>query len=225
MQGTRWSRISIILVPRGQVPGILYIVGHGETLEGILDRFLSVTVQDAIDHRPNDLCSADDIQVGAFVFLPNAELKHGLRGFTQPPPVLPGRFGLPLAAWSFISDRFGTPRGEGTIHTGIDLALGSYPVSSVYAACDGWVSRTEWLTWSYGYYVIVDCGDGWETLYSHFREIMVTWGQSVTKGVTVLGVSGSTGYSTGEHLHFEIRYNGTYLDPEEYIHLPYSRHP
>ena len=217
-----------ILVPLGQVPGILYKVGHGETLHGIINRYWNVTVQEVIDHRPNNLSSPDDIEVGTYVLLPNAELKtHSPEGhpITQPPPVSAGRFGLPLAAWSFISDPYGTDRGEGRIHTGIDLALGGYPASSVYAACDGRVSRTEWLTWSYGYYVIVDCGDGWETLYSHFREIIVAWGQSVTKGVTILGISGSTGYSTGEHLHFEIRYNGTYLDPAEYIHFPDSRHP
>ena len=67
--------------------------------------------------------------------------------------------------------------------------------------------------------MIVDCGDGWETLYSHFSEIIVSREQIVTKGETVLGISGSTGFSTGEHLHFEIRYNGVALDPEEYLNF------
>ena len=214
-----------ILVPLGSVHGILYLVGHGETLSGIIDRHLDVTIDDVLDHRPNNLLSSNDIKPGSYILLPNARLKpppvRSPDGWiiTPPPPVSPGRFGLPLASWDFVSDLFGTDRGGGRIHTGIDLALGSQPASSVYAACDGWVSRVEWLTYSYGYYVIVDCGDGWETLYSHFREIIVRWGETVRKGETILGISGSTGFSTGEHLHFEIRYNGQYLDPANYLNF------
>ena len=211
-----------ILVPFDT--GILYKVVQGETLASIIDDYLEVTIEDVIAYRPNNLAEAGDIRPGDYILLPGAEPKPppqmspGGWVITPPPPVSPGRFGLPLAAWSFVSDTFGTYRGPGRIHTGIDLALGgATAASSVYAACDGWVSRTEWLTYSYGYYVIVDCGDGWETLYSHFREIVVSWGQSVKKGQTVLGISGSTGFSTGEHLHFEIRYNGQFLDPEDYL--------
>lgn len=212
-----------ILVPLGSVHGILYRVAPGETLSAIIDKHLNVSVEDVLNHRPNNLLTADDIQPGEFVLLPNAEPKPPPRrspegwAITPPPPVSHDRFGLPLASWDFVSDTFGTDRGGGRIHTGIDLALGAQPASSVYAACDGWVSRVEWLTYSYGYYVIVDCGDGWETLYSHFREIIVNWGDYVRKGETILGVSGSTGFSTGEHLHFEIRYNGQYLDPADYL--------
>ena len=210
-----------VLVPFGT--GILYKVGQGETLADIIDNYDHVTVADVLAYEPNKLSDTDDIQPGAYVLLPNAELKPppllSPDGWviTPPPPPSPGQFGLPLAVWDFVSDTFGTYRGPGRIHTGIDLALGSQPASSVYAACDGWVSRVEWLTYSYGYHVIVDCGDGWETLYSHFREIIVSWGQTVNRGETILGISGSTGYSTGEHLHFEIRHDGRHLDPEGYL--------
>ncbi len=220
-----------ILVPRSPVPGILYKVGYGDTLQSIIDDYLNVTVQDVIDHRPNNLSGGGDIEVGSYVLLPRAEPKPppsmSPEGYviTPPPPVASGRFGLPLAAWGFISDYFGTDRGGGRIHTGIDLALGAYPASAVYAACDGRVTRVEWLTYSYGYYVIVDCGDGWSTLYSHFREIIVSWGEYVRKGETVLGISGSTGYSTGEHLHFEIRHEGRPLNPQDYLQFPYALHP
>lgn len=212
-----------VLVPFAT--GILYKVGHGETLAGIVDDHLNVTVEEVIAYRPNRLANASDIQRGTYVLLPNAEPKpppvystEGVTlGYYGVPEVSDGDFGLPLPAWGFVSDEFGVYRGPGRIHTGIDLALGAYPASSIYAACDGWVSRTEWLTYSYGYYVIVDCGDGWDTLYSHFSEILVSWGQTVTKGETILGISGSTGFSTGEHLHFEIRYNGQPLNPREYL--------
>ena len=205
--------------------GILYKVGQGETLAGILEDYLHVTIEDVIAYRPNNLADASAIDPGQYVLLPGAEPKpppivtvQGRPIVDRPPPVSPGRFGLPLGGWSFVSDEFGTYRGPGRIHGGIDLALGGeFSGSSIYASCDGWVSRVEWLTYSYGYYVIVDCGDGWETLYAHFSEIIVSWGQTVTKGETILGISGSTGFSTGEHLHFEIRYNGVTLNPRDYI--------
>ena len=205
--------------------GILYKVGQGETLAGILEDYLYVTIEDVLAYRPNNLADASSIDPGQYVLLPGAEPKpppivtpEGRPIVDRPPPASPGQFGLPLGGWSFVSDEWGVDRGGGRIHGGIDLALGGeFSGSPIYASCDGWVSRVEWLTYSYGYYVIVDCGGGWETLYAHFSEIIVSWGQSVTKGQTILGISGSTGFSTGEHLHFEIRYNGVTLNPRDYI--------
>lgn len=218
-------------IPPGQqilVPfdtGILYRVGQGETLDEIVRRFRDVTVEDVLAYRPNNLAEAGDLSPGHYILLPNAsfppppEYSEGgaILGYYGVPEPSPGLFGLPLPVWGYISDEFGTYRGPGLIHTGIDFALAQYPASSVYASCDGWVSRVEWLTYSYGYYVVVDCGDGWETLYSHFREILVEWGETVVKGETILGISGSTGFSTGEHLHFEIRYDDVPLDPRKYL--------
>jgi len=207
--------------------GILYKVGTGETLSQILDDFLNVTIDDVLAYSANNLADFSDISPGDYILLPNAEHKPPpvysdegvVLGYYGVPDVSGDRFSLPLPVWAFVSDEFGTYRGPGRIHTGIDLALAPYPASSVYAACDGWVSRVEYLTYSYGYYVIVDCGDGWDTLYSHFSEILVSWGQNVRKGETIVGISGSTGYSTGEHLHFEIRYNGAPLNPREYLNF------
>jgi len=65
---------------------------------------------------------------------------------------------------------------------------------------------------SYGLYVIVDHGNGYTTLYAHLSSISVTQGQRVLLG-QLLGLGGRTGYATGNHLHFEVRYNDTILDP------------
>ena len=218
-------------VPPGQqilVPfdtGILYRVGQNETLAEIVRRHRDVTIRDVLAYRPNNLAEAGDIRPGDYILLPNASLPPppeyseggAILGYYGVPEPSPGLFGLPLPVWGFVSAEFGIYRGPGLIHTGIDFALADYPASSVYAACDGWVSRTQRLTYSYGYHVVVDCGDGWDTLYSHFREILVEWGETVVKGETILGISGSTGFSTGEHLHFEIRYDGVPLDPRKYL--------
>lgn len=69
---------------------------------------------------------------------------------------------------------------------------------------------------SYGYYVIVDHGNGITTLYAHFSKIAVKEGQKVTQGQTI-GYGGSTGYATGTHLHFEMRLNGNVIDPLIYL--------
>ena len=126
-----------------------------------------------------------------------------------------GRFKMPVLAWSKPTDRFGAPRGGGLVHAGIDLALEGLTHSQVFSACTGSVSYTGY-SGAYGNHVIVDCGDGFTTLYGHFSQVLVKKGQSVDNS-RVLGISGSTGYSTGEHLHFEIRLNDLPVNPENYL--------
>jgi hypothetical protein len=124
-------------------------------------------------------------------------------------------FTMPLRAFSHWTDRFGAARGGGFIHGGIDLAVEGLEGSKVYSACPGTVSTAEYSR-SYGYYVVVDCGNAWATLYAHLSVINVEAGQAATS-VTVLGLTGSSGFSTGEHLHFEIIYDGTRTNPENYL--------
>jgi hypothetical protein len=126
-----------------------------------------------------------------------------------------GRFSMPLAAWSHVTDRYGADRGNGWVHGGIDLALEGLSASPVYAACDGTVSVSEYSN-SYGYYVMVDCGGGWTTLYAHLSLIGVEVGDGVTRE-SVLGRTGTSGFSTGEHLHFEIILDGVRVNPEHYL--------
>lgn len=130
-------------------------------------------------------------------------------------PATASRFTMPLQAWSMVTDRFGAPRSAGFVHGGIDLALDGMHHSPVYAACDGTVADSSY-SGAYGNHVVIDCGDGWSTLYGHLSDVKVALGQPVTRG-TVAGISGSSGYSTGEHLHFEIRWNGTHVNPESYL--------
>lgn len=126
------------------------------------------------------------------------------------------RFLMPLRQWSHVTDRYGaTNRGPGRIHGGIDLALEGLSASPVYSACSGTVLEAAYSN-AYGYHVIVDCGDGWTTLSGHFSEMRVKPGDRVDNNV-VIGISGSSGFSTGEHLHFEVRWQGTPVNPEDYL--------
>ncbi len=95
-------------------------------------------------------------------------------------------------------------------HPGIDIAaqLGD----PIYAADNGVVIYAGWNTAGYGNLVVIDHGNGWQTYYAHNSEIYVKCGQNVTKG-SVISAAGSTGHSTGPHLHFETRFNGTIPNP------------
>lgn len=75
---------------------------------------------------------------------------------------------------------------------------------------------------SYGNYVMINHANGYTTLYAHMSSIAVSAGQTVSKGQKI-GYVGSTGWSTGAHCHFEIRYNGSTVDPAQYFSgLTYS---
>lgn len=103
----------------------------------------------------------------------------------------------------------------GKMHNGVDFAV---PVgTSVHAASGGIVIMAEWYT-GYGYTVIVDHGGGLWTLYGHLREggFKVSKGDTVSKG-DLIAESGNTGNSTGPHLHFEVRDNGTAVNPMNYL--------
>jgi murein DD-endopeptidase MepM/ murein hydrolase activator NlpD len=99
------------------------------------------------------------------------------------------------------------------LHTGVDMHAGMG--ESIKAAAAGTVVFAGWRG-GYGKCVIIDHGGGLATLYAHQSEILVSVGQVVKRGV-VIGKVGSTGYSTGPHLHFEVRVNGTPVDPVGYL--------
>lgn len=99
-------------------------------------------------------------------------------------------------------------------HTGVDIAGRNR--SEIKATNNGKVIYTGWYG-GYGKVVIIDHGKSTTSLYAHLSSINVKNGQAVTKGTTI-GREGSTGYSTGPHLHFEIRLNGKHTNPMGYIH-------
>lgn len=128
---------------------------------------------------------------------------------TPPPKSATGSFRMPVSGR--LSSGFGSRWGN--FHAGIDLAA---PTGTpIYAADGGTVVEAGWHG-GYGYLVRIDHGNGFETYYGHTSKIYVTVGQKVAKGEKIAAV-GSTGNSTGSHLHFEIRKDGTAKNPYNYL--------
>ncbi len=100
--------------------------------------------------------------------------------------------------------------GKYTMHNGIDIAAETG--TEIYASLDGAVTSAGYSD-SYGYYIIVEHSKNVETLYAHCSKLKVKKGDKVQKG-DIIGLVGSTGWSTGPHLHFEIRVGGYRIDPE-----------
>jgi murein DD-endopeptidase MepM/ murein hydrolase activator NlpD len=100
-------------------------------------------------------------------------------------------------------------------HKGVDLAA---PVGTpIYATADGTVSRADWFS-SYGLYVAIEHGGDIQTRYGHMSRLNVAAGQQVRKG-EVIGYVGSTGRSTGPHLHYEVRIAGAAVNPVPYMQM------
>ncbi len=112
-----------------------------------------------------------------------------------------------------ITSRYGR-RSSGT-HKGLDIATNSG--TSIGAAASGTVTYAGWNSTGYGNLVIIDHGNGVQTAYAHCSAIYVSVGQSVSTGQSISAV-GSTGNSTGPHLHFEVRINGICQNPQNYVY-------
>ena len=117
-----------------------------------------------------------------------------------------------------VTSEFGYRRdpftGERKGHSGMDLAVPTG--TSVRAALPGTVTVSTYNQGGYGYYMMIDHGNGLSTLYGHNSQLLAQVGQTVEAG-DVIALSGSTGRSTGPHLHFEVRINGERTNPRSYL--------
>ena len=214
------------------VDGLYYQWQAGDRLDTVASTF-GVTPEDIVSWPGNDLAPNIDIQnpgiiPGTWLVIPG-----GQRAF-QPwePPVVRTTGGY----WTFggagaCNGIFSGPAGTGiwiyptashwvvgndytSWHHGIDLylTLGE----PVHAADRGVIVYAGWNTWGYGNLVVIDHGNGWQTVYGHLSQIDVGCGATVERGETI-GLGGSTGNSTGPHLHFEMIYNGVRVNPHLYL--------
>ena len=190
------------------MPGILYTVKKdGETIESIAEKYEVEAQKCAL---VNYLSANTELKAGFSLFVPDAELDWITRQ-----EINGDLFKKPLKARYWLSSRYGwrdSPFNPGTrsFHGGIDMAVAQG--TSIYPAMDGKVTTTGYNA-TYGNYVIITHHSGYKTLYGHMKKITCRAGNFVYAGSTKIGEVGSTGLSTGPHLHFTVYKNGTTINP------------
>ena len=129
-------------------------------------------------------------------------------------------FIYPLGASGFVTDAYGYRYhpiyGYYKFHPAVDFAVPQG--TPIYATKSGTVTAATYNKYN-GYYVAINHNDGYTSLYAHMTNFVVSVGQTVSQG-EVIGYVGSTGYSTGPHMHFEITYGGASVNPMEYVTIP-----
>lgn len=207
VNGIKQSRLiqigSYLRVPT--MPGILYTVKKdGELLENIAEKY-NVSAEKCA--AVNSL-TLDSLPAGTTLFVPDAELDWVTRQ-----EINGDLFIKPLRVSYYFSSPFGYRKspltGNRTFHNGVDMA--SPYGTAVYPALGGTVLKTGWDN-LYGNYVIIGHHSGYKTLYGHMSAIETKAGRAVgTK--TIIGRVGSTGMSTGPHLHFAVFKNNRAINP------------
>ena len=135
------------------------------------------------------------------------------KGTKDPPPKMgTGNLVHPTSR-GVITSEFGWRWGRR--HTGIDIGLN---VGSNVKAADGGVVTFAGYSSSYGRYIIIDHGGNITTLYAHNSSLLVSKGDKIYQG-QLIAYSGNTGYSTGPHLHFEVRISGVPQNPRNYVNF------
>lgn len=149
----------------------------------------------------------------------NSNINNGTSSITGGTEAPQGAFAWPLPGYASISSGYGyrTLWGRTEFHYGIDIPAPSG--TAIVAANDGVVVLSRYSS-GYGNYIVVDHGGGYMTLYAHASALWVSEGQTVSRGQSIAGV-GTTGPSTGNHLHFEVRVEGAKQNPLGYVRAPY----
>ncbi|MCX6730708.1 MAG: M23 family metallopeptidase [Candidatus Roizmanbacteria bacterium] len=198
------------------VTGVVHTVVSGETVYSIAKKY-KTTAQNIVNFIFNDFADIDTfaLRAGQTLFVPDGVIEpEQPKYFAQAPQYANAIAGV-RGSTTFIWPTTGIITQYPTwYHQAFDIASNGGP--AIIAADTGTVTYAGCINWGYGCHVVVDHGNGYQTLYGHMSVISVNAGQAVNQGQQ-LGNMGSTGRSTGPHLHFEIRLNGVLQNPQEYL--------
>lgn len=192
--------------------GVTYRIGSGDTLTKIAQRY-GVKVDNIIAY--NNISGAT-LTVGQTIIIPGGKPPRP-PVVTRPTPITtPSSSAPPISSGKLLWPTNATRLTQyySWRHGGIDIAGPSG--TPIYAAEEGIVEVAGWNRGGYGYYIIIDHGGGLKTLYAHASKLLVAAGQRVNRGDHIANI-GSTGRSTGPHLHFEIRVRNQRTNPLNYI--------
>ncbi|NCN58958.1 hypothetical protein COW99_03645 [Candidatus Roizmanbacteria bacterium CG22_combo_CG10-13_8_21_14_all_38_20] len=195
------------------VSGVVHTVKKGETVYSISKKY-QAEAQNIVNFPFNEFADLETfaLDTGQILIVPDGVIQ-GAKPVIRQVPLAPeiiahgdGQFLWPTNGR--ITQNFVW------YHKAIDIANKQAP--SIAAADTGTVVYAGCLKWGYGCHVIVDHGNGFQTLYAHLSQYYVNVGDAVARGQSI-GQMGSTGRSTGTHLHFEIRKNGVALNPMSFL--------
>ena len=201
------------------VDGVIHKVKKGETVYSIAQKY-EANPQAMVDYPFNEFTNDETfaLAIGQTVMVPDGVMPE--EKLLAPAPYLAQQTtpnaGSVSALGSFVWPTSGTiSQGYKFYHKGIDIA--NHGGGSILAADSGRVMEAGWPDNSgYGNRVLIDHGNGYVTLYGHMSKVAVVAGQTVNRG-DVIGQMGSTGRSTGVHLHFEIRTGGGFQNPLNFL--------
>lgn len=194
------------------VTGVVHKVKSGDTVYSIAKKY-DVDAQNIVNFPFNTYVDDETfaLAIGSTLMVPGGVMPEEVAVRPQVRPVTLVAGGTGQFIWP----------AQGTItqypvwyHNALDIANALAP--DVLAGDTGTVVTRECLRWGYGCYLILDHGNGYQTLYAHMQAFYVGLGDKVNKGQS-LGKMGSTGRSTGTHLHFEVRKNGVVQNPLNYL--------
>lgn len=203
------------------VDGVLHVAQEGDTLEQ-LESLHGVPAQEILEYLGNDFDLAQPPQLiaGQQIIIPNGTspivwsearlpdvASSGGGSAANVPNLGTGYFSWPVNAYTLTQEFWSG-------HPGVDLAT-DYRLP-VFASDSGTVVFSGWDDTGYGYFIVIDHGNGYKTTYGHNEANLVSVGQTVVQGQQI-AESGNTGNSTGNHLDFRILYNGVFLNPLGYL--------
>ena len=208
------------------VSGVLYEWQEGDSFQAVADKF-EASIDDILSWSGNQLdLTNPEFEVGKLVMIPGGHrefrqwlvptIPRGAAGVSRAlygSGVCPGGYEGAYGSGAFIWPAFnhtisGNDYWSG--HLAIDIGAGEG--APIYAADSGVVVFSGPAAGGYGNMIMIDHGNGYQTLYAHLSQVNGKCGSSVQQGQTI-GIAGSTGKSTGPHLHFEVRYLGGFVNP------------
>lgn len=205
-----WVGQELTILP---VNGVYHQVGSSDTLEGIASTY-KTEPQTIINSPLNELDPENPvIQPGQWLVIPGGQkpfVPRTVTAYSGPAPddatVGTGIFGWPASG--------SITQGYFAFHPGLDI--GGWKGAPILAADSGYVVATGWDDTGYGNMILIDHGNGFQTLYAHLDTILVEAGTNVAKGQQIAAM-GSTGNSTGPHLHFELRQGTVQRNPYGFL--------
>jgi murein DD-endopeptidase MepM/ murein hydrolase activator NlpD len=191
---------TLVILP---ITGIQHIVKKGETIKGLAKKY-NGNFEEIVAY--NDLNPEKGLTIGETIIIPDGE-ETTIVSSTKPSTKLPAKYTGPSYSGYYLKPVTNYRRTQGLhgyLRNAIDMAA---PVGTpIYASAEGKVIIAKSSGWNSGYgnYIVISHPNGTQTLYAHLSSLKVGVGQRVNKGETIGGM-GSTGKSTGSHLHFEVR--------------------